>query len=119
MALEVVGSNPTTHPIFYNLREFLLWCRQEVKARDFDSRIVGSNPATPDRFDPLAQSVEHLTFKQGVRSSKLRRVTKLYLMVSGRGGIGSRAGFRLRCRREYEFESLRPHHFKVDFNMRE
>ena len=53
-----------------------LGCRQEVKARDFDSRTVGSNPATPARFDPLAQSVEHLTFNQGVRSSNLRRVTK-------------------------------------------
>ena len=26
-------------------------------------------------FDPLAQSAEHLPFKQGVRSSNLRRVT--------------------------------------------
>ena len=26
-------------------------------------------------FDPLAQTVEHLTFNQGVRSSSLRRVT--------------------------------------------
>ena len=27
-------------------------------------------------YDPLAQSAEHLPFKQGVRSSNLRRVTK-------------------------------------------
>ena len=53
-----------------------LGCRQEVKARDFDSRTVGSNPATPARFDPLAQSVEHLTFNQGVRSSNLRWITR-------------------------------------------
>ncbi len=51
-----------------------------VKARDFDSRIVGSNPATPAKkiytvYDPLAQSVEHLTFNQGVRSSNLRWIT--------------------------------------------
>lgn len=32
-------------------------------------------------------------------------------------GISGRGGFRFRCRRVYEFESLRPHHFKVDFNM--
>ena len=28
------------------------------------------------KYDPLAQSVEHLTFNQGVRSSNLRWVTK-------------------------------------------
>ena len=51
-------------------------CRQAVKARDFDSRIVGSNPATPATFfDPLAQSVEHLTFNQGVPGSNPGRVT--------------------------------------------
>ena len=27
----------------------------------------------------------------------------------GRGGIGRRAGFRFRCRKAYEFKSLRPH----------
>ncbi len=90
MALEVVGSNPTTHPIFVT-SGVLLGCRQEVKARDFDSRIVGSNPATPARFDPLAQSVEHLTFNQGVRSSNLRRVTKLYLMEHEKAGVAELA----------------------------
>ncbi len=29
-----------------------------------------------ERCDPLAQSVEHLTFNQGVRSSSLRWITK-------------------------------------------
>ena len=68
-----------------------LGCRQEVKARDFDSRTVGSNPATPARFDPLAQSVEHLTFNQGVRSSNLRWITNL---TCDRGGTGRRASLR-------------------------
>ena len=40
-----------------------------VKARDFDSRIVGSSPATPARYGSLAQLVEHLTFNQGVPGS--------------------------------------------------
>ena len=31
--------------------------------------------------DPLAQSVEHLTFNQGVRSSNLRWVTKNYKII--------------------------------------
>ena len=29
-----------------------------------------------EEYDPLAQTVEHLTFNQGVRSSSLRWVTK-------------------------------------------
>ena len=46
------------------------------KATDSDSVIVGSNPATPAIFlDPLAQSVEHLTFNQGVPSSNLGWIT--------------------------------------------
>ncbi len=40
-----------------------------VKARDFDSRIVGSSPATPAIFGSLAQLAEHLTFNQGVPGS--------------------------------------------------
>ena len=48
---------------------------KSVKAPDFDSGTVGSSPAIPARPDPLAQSVEHLPFKQGVRGSIPRRVT--------------------------------------------
>ena len=77
------GFEPHHSPHFSKSRKSLsvsgasLGCRQVVKARDFDSRIVGSNPATPARFDPLAQSVEHLTFNQGVRGSSPRWVTTL------------------------------------------
>ena len=62
---------------------------KSVKAPDFDSGTVGSSPAIPARPDPLAQSVEHLPFKQGVRGSIPRRVTKVKIkspetaMVSG------------------------------------
>ena len=55
---------------------------KSVKARDFDSRIVGSIPASPATRmssghagarvffdDPLAQLAEHLTFNQGVPGS--------------------------------------------------
>ena len=56
------------------------------KARDFDSRIRGFESRHPSQsfkiglwpfsyLDTLAQSVEHLPFKQGVRSSSLRWVT--------------------------------------------
>ena len=46
------------------------------KAPDFDSGIssVQIRPSQP--YDPLAQQAEQLPFKQWVRSSNLRRVTK-------------------------------------------
>ena len=72
MAQEVVGSSPTTHPI---LLSNMLGCSQVAKATDFDSVIRRFKSCHPSQPDPLAQSVEHLTFNQGVRSSNLRRVT--------------------------------------------
>ena len=44
---------------------------------------VGSSPATPANYDPLAQLAEHLTFNQGVRSSSLRWVTRKSLCLQG------------------------------------
>lgn len=87
--------------------------RQAVRHSTLTAAFAGSNPASPVLYGALAQLVEHLTFNQGVRSSNLRRVTK-FLSIRrecGRGGIGRRAGFRFRCRKVYEFESLRPHQF--------
>ncbi len=112
MALEVVGSSPTTHPIYFSPK--VLFVQNWGVAKRLRPRILipvsaGSNPATPAKHDPLAQSVEHLTFNQGVRSSNLRRVTILFDVKCGRGGIGRRAGFRFRCHKAYEFKSLRPH----------
>ena len=45
-------------------KAFLLW---------YNSRVA--------KNDPLAQTVEHLTFNQGVRSSSLRRVTKKVVWI--------------------------------------
>ena len=47
--------------------------------------FAGSSPAIPASFAPLAQSVEHLPFKQGVRGSNPRR-----------GTSSSQASYRLR-----------------------
>ena len=64
-----VGSIPTSHPIF-------LGRSQVGKARDFDSRMRWFESSRPSqRCDPLAQSVEHLTFNQGVPSSSLGWIT--------------------------------------------
>jgi hypothetical protein len=105
VALEVVGSSPTTHPNF--IVRYSLGCSQVGKARDFDSRIRRFESCHPSQHDPLAQLAEHLTFNQGVRRSSRRWVTKSRL--SGRGGIGRRARLRIWCFTAWEFNSLRPH----------
>ena len=75
MALEVVGSNPTIHPIFFYATH-ALGCSQAVKARGFDSRIRWFDPSHPRKYDSLAQPVEHLTFNQGVRGSNPRWISE-------------------------------------------
>src|SRR6266581_4274809 len=39
-----------------------------------------------------------------------RRQDRPEMALSGRGGIGRRAGFRFQWRKSWGFESLRPHH---------
>ena len=93
MALETVGSNPIYPPhfLFYAVFDAAglhlgMW-PSRLRHQTLTLATVGSSPAIPARPDPLAQSVEHLPFKQGVRGSIPRRVTicRLFLetKVSG------------------------------------
>jgi hypothetical protein len=66
VAPGVEGSNPFTHPIYSStVAESWLPSRFDVI----------------DLFGPLAQLVEQLTLNQRVRSSSLRRPTKLFLAL--------------------------------------
>ena len=54
-----------------------MWCNGNTQ--DFDSCVVGSSPAIPAWYAPVAQQAEHLPFKQGVRGSNPRWSTKKHL----------------------------------------
>ena len=67
VALEVVGSSPTIHPIYI----YSLGYSQVVRHETLTLASVGSNPATPAKINLglLAQLVEHMTFNHGVPRS--------------------------------------------------
>ena len=66
------------------INTLIMGCRQVVRHGTLTPAFAGSSPATPARLfiqfeyrdDPVAQSAEHLPFKQGVRGSNPRWVTK-------------------------------------------
>ena len=67
MAPAFVGSIPISHPI----KNYYWGIAKPVRHQTLTLAFVGSSPATPAIYDPLAQLVEHLTFNQGVpRSSR-------------------------------------------------
>ena len=96
MVPGVEGSSPFTHPTEYQGLGAIpipdsfstQGCSQVVRQGTLTPSSAGSSPAipaTPFRMAPsffhmchapLAQSVEHLPFKQGVRGSNPRRGTK-------------------------------------------
>ena len=68
----------------------VLGCSQAVRQQTLTLSSHWFDPSHPSHHS-LAQSVEHLTFNQGVRSSNLRRVTK---SCPG-GGTGRRTGLKI------------------------
>ena len=87
------------------------------KRLDFLVQILYDNQAdlqiqpAQSKYDPLAQSVEHLTFNQGVRSSNLRRVT-IFAFAAQTAGVAELADaldLGSSAAQAYEFKSLRPH----------
>ena len=89
VALKAGGSNPLIHPTFdapllergacalYLARGLLIMgCRQAVRHQTLTLAFAGSNPASPAKYDSLAQLVEQRPFKAKVRGSSPRRVTK-------------------------------------------
>ena len=97
MALEVLGSTPSTHPTFSLQDAGSVGVSPSGKARDFDSRIRRFEPCHPSMYDPLAQLAEHLTFNQGAWGSNPQWVTILVTLRVWRNG--RRGRFRICCQR--------------------
>ena len=70
-----MGSTPITHPTYS------LGCRQAVRHGILIPAPEGSNPSTPAKRGPLAQSVEHLTFNQVVPRSIRGWITNKNLLA--------------------------------------
>lgn len=84
-----------------------------VKARDFDSRIVGSNPTTPAMFsaEPIVEEYEShdlgVEVKTSPSSAYIRRAELKLRCVQYLGGKCEACGY-CRCREALEFHHRNP-----------
>ena len=60
-----------------SLLHFVIFCEKKIQKKDLTNVVGCDIIGECTKHDPLAQSVEHLTFNQGVRGSSLRWVTKI------------------------------------------
>ena len=81
--------NRHSYAIIRGVPSQILGCRQAVRHQTLTLAFVGSNPAIPAKSDPLAQLAEQLPFKQWVRGSNPRRVTKQKEVIAFGGGLFS------------------------------
>ena len=95
VAPTLVGSIPINRPSFVFLGHWAM--AKRLRHRTLTPRpIVRIYLAQPVFFDPLAQSVEHLTFNQRVgRSNRPRVTTFVDLYKCGCGEIGRRPRLRI------------------------
>jgi hypothetical protein len=108
----------------------MLGCSQVVRQQTLTLSFHWFDPSHPSHLlllvemccifylhDPLAQSVEHLTFNQGVWSSSLQWITNFFhhKRCPG-GGIGRRAGLKILWQlMPYRFDSGPGHQMKYSF----
>ncbi len=102
VAPTFVGSSPISRPNHYLFWAMAKWLRHRTLTPRSQVQILVAQPIK----DPLAQSVEHLTFNQRVRRSNRLRVT-IFAGVAKLADALDLGSSSYECR----FKSCHPHQF--------